>query len=136
MDTLTRAQRSALMGRVRQKNTLPEVMLRRGLWKNGLRYRLHTRLPGHPDIVFVKAKIAIFVDGCFWHGCPIHGKLPKTNTRYWAKKLADNKERDQRIDQELKELGFYVIHIWEHSIKKDLDNVVEYIAELVPQRTP
>jgi len=82
-DSLTPEQRSALMGRVRQRGTKYELILRRALWKAGYRYRLRNKLPGTPDIVFSGVKVAIFVDGCFWHGCPVHGSLPSTRQEFW-----------------------------------------------------
>lgn len=78
-DVLTRTERSYCMSRIRSRDTKPEVMLRRTLWQRGLRYRIHSDLPGRPDIVFPSRKIVIFVDGCFWHRCPQHWKAPKNN---------------------------------------------------------
>ncbi|WP_096363755.1 very short patch repair endonuclease [Thiohalobacter thiocyanaticus] len=119
------------MGRVKQRNTGPEVALRRALWQRGLRYRLHLQLPGHPDIVFTQRKIVVFVDGCFWHGCPLHGTMPKTNQEYWAAKIARNIRRDAEVDQTLRAMGWRVVHVWEHEIKQDLEAVSERIDQLV-----
>lgn len=86
----------------RSQHTRPEVLLRQALWRAGLRYRLHTRTPvGRPDIVFPRQKVAIFIDGCFWHGCPEHYVRPRSRPEFWAAKLLTNFERDHRQTREL-----------------------------------
>ena len=108
-------QVSQQMKRMPRKNSGPEVRLRRELHSRGLRFRVNLRgLPGTPDIAFTRAKIAVFVDGCFWHRCPRHGVLPKANRDWWREKLDRNVERDRRKDGELEELGWLSIHVWEH----------------------
>jgi DNA mismatch endonuclease (patch repair protein) len=103
------------MKRMPRKDSVPEVRLRRELHSRGLRFRVNLRgLPGTPDIAFTRAKIAVFVDGCFWHRCPEHGVLPKANRDWWREKLDRNVERDRRKDGELEELGWLSIHVWEH----------------------
>lgn len=133
-DIISREQRSKLMARVRNRDTRPELELRRMLWSRGLRYRLRVSLPGSPDLVFKRARVAVFVDGCFWHGCPEHGSIPKTNPAFWATKLAQNSERDERVDGELGDRGWTVLRFWEHEIFGDLDEVVERIEHAVRQR--
>ncbi len=108
-------QVSQQMKRMPRKDSVPEVRLRRELHSRGLRFRVNLRgLPGTPDIAFTRAKIAVFVDGCFWHRCPEHGVLPKANRNWWREKLDRNVERDRRKDGELEELGWLSIHVWEH----------------------
>ena len=108
-------QVSEQMRRMPSKNTKPEVALRRELHKLGLRYRIHANeLPGTPDIVFTKAKMAVFVDGCYWHFCPVHANLPKTNRRWWRKKFTENRKRDERNDRELESMDWMPIRTWEH----------------------
>ena len=103
------------MKRMGRKDTKPELLLRRELHALGLRYRVNLRgLPGTPDIVFTRAKIAVFVDGCFWHSCPEHGVLPKANREWWREKLDRNVVRDRLKDEELVPLGWLSIHVWEH----------------------
>jgi DNA mismatch endonuclease (patch repair protein) len=80
----------------------------------GYRYRVHLNLPGRPDIAFSRVRLAVFVDGCFWHACPEHGVLPKNNREWWRQKLARNAERDAEKDDALTSLGWNVIHVWEH----------------------
>lgn len=102
------------MSRMPRRNTGPEVALRRELHRRGLRFRLHAALPGRPDIAFTKARLAVFVDGCFWHACPEHGTLPKNNREWWTSKLAANEARDRDKDTQLVHLGWTVLHVWEH----------------------
>lgn len=102
----------------RKRDTGPELSLRRQAHRLGLRYQLSRRIwtspPVVPDLVFPKAKVAVFVDGCFWHGCPAHGVQPQTNSTYWAAKISRNKERDVNVDRNLTVLGWQVVRIWEH----------------------
>jgi DNA mismatch endonuclease (patch repair protein) len=108
-------QVSAQMKRMPREGSGPEMRLRRILHARGLRYRTNLRsLPGTPDLVFSAAKIAVFVDGCFWHRCPEHGTMPKANGDWWQEKFDRNVERDRRVDGELEELGWFPIHVWEH----------------------
>jgi len=123
-DVLTSEQRSYNMSRIRGKDTGPELLLRKSLWDMGFRYRVHYRLPGRPDIVFVSKKIAIFVDGCFWHGCPEHGVRPKTNSSFWNSKIQGTISRDKKNQQQLKNEGWMVLRFWEHEIERDLDKVL------------
>lgn len=125
--------RSQIMARVRSRNTEPEQRLRKALWRLGLRYRLGAKLPGSPDIVFVSARIAIFVDGCFWHNCPIHGELPVTNREYWQAKITRNEDRDRRVDEELQHLGWNVLRVWEHDIDQNVESVAEQIGYRIRQ---
>lgn len=126
-DVLTPAQRRRCMSRVKSKNTKPELRLRRALWAAGMRYRLRYKLPGKPDLVFPAARLAIFVDGCFWHGCPAHATYPKTNAEFWAAKLRENIERDQRVNDQLRELGWRVLRIWQHEVQGNLPDAVERV---------
>lgn len=106
---------SAQMRRMPRAGTGPELALRRQLHARGLRFRVNVRgLPGRPDIALTRARIAVFVDGCFWHRCPDHGVLPKNNTDWWDAKLAENVARDRRKDSALRADGWSVIHVWEH----------------------
>ena len=131
-DVLTPEQRRLNMSRIRGKNTKPETLLRTALHQCGLRFRLHRKdIPGSPDIVFVKQKIAVFVDGCFWHGCPSHGVQPQTNGKFWQRKIGANRTRDVRASLELGKLGWRVIRIWEHELNEDIPRVVGYVERSV-----
>lgn len=108
------------MARIRGKNTSPERTLRAALWAAGLRYRLHGKaLPGRPDLVFFSMRTAVFIDGCFWHGCPDHYVRPRSRNSFWDSKLIENVERDRRQTLALEEAGWRVFRIWEHSIRED-----------------
>lgn len=105
---------SSQMRRMPRRDSTPEVALRRALHQMGLRFTVQGSLPGRPDIVFSRAKIAVFVDGCFWHRCPAHGVLPKNNGEWWLAKLDRNVERDAEKDTLLRALGWTPVHVWEH----------------------
>jgi len=126
-DVLTREQRSYNMSRIRGQNTKPEIILRKALWAAGLRYRIKNRLPGRPDIVFPSAKVAVFVDGCFWHGCPEHMTWPKNNADFWRQKIQRNMERDKEVGDRLEVLGWKLLRFWEHEIKSNTDSVAKQI---------
>ena len=106
------------MQRVRRRDTACESRLRSVLHGRGLRYRVDQRAVAasraRPDLVFSRAKVAVYVDGCFWHRCPVHGSVPKTNGAWWIAKLNANTDRDRRHDRELSEAGWLVIRVWEH----------------------
>lgn len=126
--------RSEMMSRIGGKNTRPEIRLRKALWARGLRYRLHTRTPvGRPDLVFLGLRIAVFVDGCFWHGCPEHYVRPRSREQFWARKLRTNVERDRRQTLRLEELGWTVCRVWEHEIEADLAETVARIETVVAE---
>ena len=106
---------SRRLARMPRRDTGPELALRRELHSRGLRYRVGLRgLPGTPDLAFTRAKIAVFVDGCFWHGCPDHCIPPTNNADWWREKFAANQSRDRRKDAELVQLGWQPVHVWEH----------------------
>jgi DNA mismatch endonuclease, patch repair protein len=114
------------MSRQRTRNTEPELSLRRALHAVGIRFRLHRKdLPGQPDIILPKLRLAIFVDGCFWHACPDHGTSPRANADWWKLKLEATVARDRRNDLALLELGWEPLHIWEH---EDANSVAAGLA--------
>jgi len=134
-DVLTPDQRKFNMSRIRGKNTGPEVRLRKLLWSQGIRgYRIHYNLPGKPDIVFTKKKIAIFIDGCFWHRCPVCFQEPATRKEFWMKKIQSNIERDKKVNEQLSSDGWNVIRIWEHEIRKNPSLVIEKIRENLSEK--
>lgn len=112
---------SQLMSKIRGKDTKPEMVVRRIVWKAGFRYRLHIRnLPGTPDLVFSSKRKVIFVNGCFWHGHVCRkgtSKLPKTNTEFWSQKINKNKKRDKSNRRKLKKLGWESLTLWECELK-------------------
>ena len=120
-DVLTRSQRKKCMSAIRGKGTKPELLLRKALWRKECRYRIQNKLPGRPDIVFPGSHIVVFVDGCFWHGCPEHFQQPETNAEFWKDKIQKNKFRDKKVMKQLKKEGWMVLRFWEHDIKNNLD---------------
>lgn len=118
MKRRSRAVVSFNMSRVRRRDTKPELLLRRTLHSMGLRFRLHGRLPGSPDIVFPRAKLIVFVDGAFWHGRDIDALPSQLHVRkkFWLAKIKANVERDRRNDAELRNLGYRVLRFWDDEI--------------------
>ena len=118
MDKLSTEQRHKNMAAIHSKDTKPEMIVRKGLWSRGFRYRLNSpRLPGHPDLVLRKYRTCIFVNGCFWHGHEGCCKMPKTNREFWVSKIRRNKERDKEEQRKLAEMGWHCITIWECELK-------------------
>ena len=118
MDLWDKKKRSAVMAKIRSKDTKPELIVRRYLWSRGYRYRKNVRgLPGTPDIVLRKYGVVIFVHGCFWHGHEVDGTMPHTHTEFWRKKIERNKERDERNKEALKKMGWSVLTVWECQLK-------------------
>jgi DNA mismatch endonuclease (patch repair protein) len=120
------------MQATRQRDTPAEVALRSELFRRGLRFRVARRIVEgtrrSADIVFVRQRVAVFVDGCFWHGCPDHGTWPKKNAEWWREKIESNQRRDRDTDERLGEAGWTVVRIWEH---EDPASAAERIARAV-----
>jgi DNA mismatch endonuclease (patch repair protein) len=133
LDKIDSERRSRNMSAIRSADTAPELRLRRALWRNGVRgYRLHrSGILGRPDIVFGPSKVAVFVDGCFWHGCPRCYRPPSSNSKYWSEKAARNRARDDRVNRDLSEHGWLVLRLWEHEIEDDTDACVARIQAAV-----
>jgi DNA mismatch endonuclease, patch repair protein len=127
--------RSKQMACIKGEHTTPERRLRSSLWARGLRYRIHVKMPaGRPDIVFSASKVAVFIDGCFWHGCPIHYTRPRSRHEFWAEKLAANVERDRRQTLLLEAQGWVALRFWEHQTEDELEAVCEAIERCVRKR--
>lgn len=135
-DALTKEQRSYCMSRIQGRNTKPEVVLRKALSSKGIRgYRIHYNLPGRPDIVFTRKKIAIFIDGCFWHKCPKCSiRTPIQNRSYWRRKINNNVRRDKLVTAELRKSGWKVIRVWEHDVIDNLRNSSVRISNIIKRR--
>jgi DNA mismatch endonuclease (patch repair protein) len=120
------------MKATKQRDTVPEMALRSALHRRGLRYRVDVSplkgMKRRADVVFRPIKVAVFVDGCFWHGCPIHGTWPKANAEFWRKKIECNKDRDADTNRQLIEAGWEVIRVWEH---EDSEDAAERVFEIV-----
>ena len=138
-DVLTKEQRRKNMQHIRAKDTKAEKLLRKELWRKGIRYRKNYKtIPGKPDIAITKFKIAIFVDGDFWHARG-HERNPgeqiHTNTDFWSKKLRRNVERDKEVNQALLDMGWIVLRYWESDIKKNLCSCIDNIMQYIPIST-
>lgn len=133
-DVVDKATRSRMMAGIRGKNTKPELIVRRGVFSKGFRFRLHVRnLPGHPDLVFPRHKAVIFVNGCFWHGhdCRFF-RVPKTNAGFWKAKIRGNRKRDTRHVIKLLSDGWRVMTVWECALRgKKIEFTDRVIARVV-----
>jgi DNA mismatch endonuclease (patch repair protein) len=134
VDNLTREQRSYCMSRVKNRDTGLERRVRAELRKNGLRFTTHVKaLPGRPDIVFTAARVAVFVDGDFWHGYrfPLwKDSLPS----FWQHKIATNRDRDKRNFRRLRRMGWTIVRVWQHASRSDMDRVIARIVTCVRPR--
>ncbi|WP_454051078.1 very short patch repair endonuclease [Cellulomonas sp. Marseille-Q8402] len=122
---------SARFATLRRTGTAPELLLRQELHRRGRRFRVHTRIDGLPrrlvDIAFTRWRVIVLVDGCFWHSCPEHGTLPRSNRDWWVWKLEHNRERDADTDSRLHALGWTVVRVWEHVDSVRAADVVEQV---------
>lgn len=126
---------SRRMARQRTRDTQPELLLRRELHRRGLRYRVDAGIPGMPrrraDLLFTRANVAVFVDGCFWHGCQEHKTAPANNGAWWATKLDRNIERDRETTDYLSSIGWTVVRVWEH---ENMTHAATHIERIVRSR--
>ena len=136
-DKISKKERSDVMRKIKASDTAPEIILRKSLWNEGkIGYRINVKsLPGKPDVVYTKKKVAIFVDGCFWHGCPICYRRPKSNRKYWDKKLKNNMARDVLHTEELQAMGWKVIRFWEHEVRENVHLCVRRISSELSKGT-
>jgi DNA mismatch endonuclease (patch repair protein) len=127
-DIFTRTKRSQVMAAIRSRgNKATELKLAAILRAAGITgWRRHQPLPGHPDFVFLRPRIAIFVDGCFWHGCRWHCRMPKSRGAYWNPKIERNKARDKAVRRQLRQRGWRTLRIWEHSLRNP-DRVLNHL---------
>lgn len=133
-DIWSRAKRSEVMARIGGGNTSPEQAFRAALRKAGINYSSATRLLGRPDVVLRSSRTAIFVHGCFWHGCPDHYRAPSSRVSYWSRKLQINLARDRRVTRQLRREGWSVLVVWECRIKRDPDKAAERIRKYLNRR--
>ena len=138
MDVMESVRKS--MRANRSTNTQPELKLRKALWAAGIRgYRKNLKsLPGKPDVAFTRHKVAVFVHGCFWHGCPIcesrKNLHPRQNAEFWVEKVRRNRERDAEHEATLSAAGWAVLVFWEHDVREDLPGVVGTVERELAQR--
>lgn len=131
----THTNRSNNMRAIRGKDTKMEIRVRRALWQKGYRFRKNDRtLYGSPDISIKKYKLVVFLDSCFWHGCPVHFKLPKINSDFWEQKIRRNTERDAEVTRHYVEEGWTILRFWEHEVKDNINEVVDNIIYHINQK--
>jgi len=120
MDVFSKEKRSEVMSKIRGRGNKDTELALIKIFKEYhiIGWRRHQKLVGKPDFTFWKQRVVIFVDGCFWHGCPLHATMPKNNKEFWEKKLGANKIRDKFVTEELARKSWYVIRIWEHELSK------------------
>lgn len=125
---------SKIMSSIKGKGTKPEIRFRKALFSHGIKgYRInYDKLPGKPDIAFVKRKFVIFIHGCFWHGCIVCGRrIPKHNSEYWLNKIEKNIARDDRQKKALEAMGYRVVELWEHELKGQFEEMVIKVVKLL-----
>jgi len=131
VDNLTSEQRTKNMKAIKSVSKL-ESIIAKELWRKGVRYRRNSKsLLGKPDISIKKYKIVIFIDSCFWHLCPIHGKIPASNSLFWEEKLNKNSQRDTEVNNHYKSINWNVKRVWEHDIKSDPQRVINEIYDFI-----
>ncbi|MGP8317844.1 very short patch repair endonuclease, partial [Bacillus subtilis] len=132
-DNVSKEKRSNTMKAVKSKNTKIEKVVSKEIWGRGIRFRKNVKnLEGKPDIAIKKYKIVIFIDSCFWHGCPLHGRIPKSNVEFWNNKIKRNIERDKSINQYYRRKGWNILRIWEHDLnKKKFSQTIDEIEEWI-----
>jgi len=135
MKLRTTKSRSAVMARILSRNTKPELAVRRELWRLGVRYRIHdARVPGRPDLVHGPSRIAVFIDGCFWHGCRKHYAAPRNNAAYWRAKVSYNRNRRRNVLRALRQRGWSPMRFWECEIEGGVAKVAAQIAQTIERR--
>lgn len=130
-DIMTAEQRRKTMSSIRAVSKLESIVASE-LWRKGYRFRRNTKkMIGTPDISIKKYKVVIFIDSCFWHQCPIHGNMPKSNVEFWEKKFARNKERDQEVNEYYEEKEWNIKRVWEHEVRQDLNRVIVELGDFI-----
>ena len=131
-DKFSKETRSRIMSCIKSKNTKPELKIRKLVWAEGKRYRIHDRsVFGTPDITNKSKRVAIFIDGCFWHGCPKCYTEQKTNTEFWRNKISRNQERRKKVKTQLKRDNWKVLQFWEHQVNINSEKVSKKIADFL-----
>ncbi len=131
-DTVSKKKRSEIMGTVRSKDTKMEIAFRKAIWRKGFRYSKNSsKYFGKPDIVLKKYKTVIFLDSCFWHGCKKHCRIPIARKKYWTEKIERNKQRDKEVNSYYKKVGWKIIRVWEHDIKRNPEKIIKSISDIL-----
>lgn len=134
MDNVSKLKRSSIMKAIKSDGTNLENMMSSALFRMGYRFRRNVKsLYGKPDIAIKKYKIVIFIDSCFWHGCPSHCRMPKTNRMYWENKIQNNINRDNKVTFYYKKEGWNIMRIWEHEIEENKEKSIYKVANFVSE---
>ncbi|MDB6352159.1 very short patch repair endonuclease [Trichococcus sp. K1Tr] len=132
-DKITSEQRSEIMRTIKAQSHLENTVAKE-LYRRGIRYRRNNKkLMGNPDISIQKYKVVIFIDSCFWHCCPIHGNIPKSNIEYWVRKLDRNAKRDIEVNKYYVDNGWYILRVWEHDLQNNFESTIERIIAFVKE---
>lgn len=130
-DIVSKEVRSRMMSKIRSVSKL-EDKISKGLWRRGVRIRRNVKtLVGKPDFSIKKYRVVIFLDSCFWHYCPSHAVIPKTNLKFWVEKLNKNKQRDLDVNNYYASIGWNILRIWEHEVKEDYQGVLDKIIKFI-----
>ncbi|AWP26363.1 very short patch repair endonuclease [Paenibacillus sp. Cedars] len=134
-DKISKEARSKIMSAIRSKGTKLEDRVSKELWRRGYRFRKNLNtLFGKPDIAIKKYKVVIFLDSCFWHGCDIHYRIPKSNYDYWFNKIERNRARDKVVNEYYEQKGWTLIRVWDHEVKEDIEAVIDRIDRILQSR--
>jgi DNA mismatch endonuclease (patch repair protein) len=132
MDKVSQEKRSEIMRAVKSRDSKIELEFRKALWRLGFRYRKNaSNYFGKPDIILKKHKAVIFIDSCFWHGCPEHLRMPSSRQDYWVKKIERNKSRDLEVNNYYRDSGWRALRLWEHDLVRDLEGAIRNTAHLL-----
>jgi DNA mismatch endonuclease (patch repair protein) len=130
-DVFTKKKRSWVMSRIKNKNTKIENLLASKMSENDIGFKRYPKIFGNPDFMIKNSKIVIFIDGCFWHKCPIHYREPRTKKEFWLPKIKKNVKRDKEVNKHLKKEGYHVIRFWEHDIEKNSDKCIGKLLNFI-----
>lgn len=132
VDVFSKKKRSQIMTKIKAKNTKIEILFMKALRKKRIHYTGYPgKVPGHPDLVLKDKKIAVFVDGCFWHKCPKCYTEPQSNLEYWRKKIEYNVRKDRKVNKELRSSGWTVFRVWEHDINQNIDTCINKLKKKI-----
>lgn len=127
-DVVSKEKRSEIMSKIKSKDTTLEDKFIKAIWKRGLRYRKNVKnFPGKPDIYFLRKRLVVFLDSCFWHGCENHCRMPSSNIEYWQGKIERNRKRDKEVTRHYKNNEFKILRLWEHEIKENIEEAISKV---------
>jgi len=130
-DVFTKEKRSWIMSRIRSKDTKIENLLAKEMRKAKIKFKRYPKIYGSPDFLVKNSNMVVFVDGCFWHKCPIHYREPKSKKEFWIPKIKENVERDKEVNKKLRKEGYRIIRFWEHEVNKNIKSVVSKVNSMV-----